>query len=294
MASKSVSKRPAGSTPTPGEGARSSPVPRSPPDAKRPVPPAVDEFLEGVPGTSTEKQQALRRALGGERGIGGDYSINCRPWLAAKNKTVVVPQDQLRKLYTRRRDHLIGHNLLMDFIGPRKAEFTPKIAWMFWHRVAEKKKKTRKRRHDADSMLPSSATDGIASLMAGKGFDKVNMITFDVDELRPELMEGVNAVSAEEFLPRRILEDRLAAGVPVQLLSDYVRAKAVYAYGGWVVDADAIWLSAPPNMPLGSPPNFGHFSGSALQGLDHGRLFIPRGRGGGASARAHQKQQPYD
>ena len=60
---------------------------------------------------------------------------------------------------------------------------------------------------------------------------------------------------------REEFEAALESKVPVQVLADYIRAKALQATGrgGWFLDGDTIWLRGAPRVSMADPQYMGHF-----------------------------------
>ena len=88
----------------------------------------------------------------------------------------------------------------------------------------------------------SSCLSGIVSAVRNSGLE-IRLLCYDAVEGVPA---GVHCVNADTTLPRRKY-DQLAQTTPVQLLSDLVRARYLQCHGGFLIDADMIWLRAAPD-----------------------------------------------
>ena len=123
--------------------------------------------------------------------------------------------------------------------------YTPLRAIAFWHSPISL------------LTLPESFVLGLASALR-VGF----VVDLYVYETFPNVPRGVAVHGAFKFLTKECRDDALQRGVPIQLLADYVRAKAALATGGWVVDGDCVWLRRPEQPSLLDTQTVGHFFGS--------------------------------
>jgi len=108
---------------------------------------------------------------------------------------------------------------------------------------------------DAEVFLPDVAYEGLCSAM-GAGFT-VHLWSY---QTFPTLPLGIRCLDAAALLPWDICQDLLARGVDVALIADYIRAKAVFFFGGVFADLDTLWLHVPPVNLFA--PCFGHWFGS--------------------------------
>lgn len=90
-------------------------------------------------------------------------------------------------------------------------------------------------------MLPSYALVGLESAVAV--FDRVVLWQYqDV----PNAPEGVIKMDAAFLLVEAERDALMAKHVTIAHIADVVRFKAACAIGGWVIDADNLWLRPPP------------------------------------------------
>ena len=89
--------------------------------------------------------------------------------------------------------------------------------------------------------LPPYAVFGLET--AVKQFDEVNFWHFEPVSNVPE---HVTLRDAAELLPIDERDALRLKKVSVEHISDIVRFRAAAHYGGWIIDADNIWLRAPP------------------------------------------------
>ena len=67
---------------------------------------------------------------------------------------------------------------------------------------------------------------------------------------------------ARDILPEQEFNEHLGAGVKIQHLADYIRAKALIPDGGWWIDCDCVWMRQPEALSILQPDSVGHFFGS--------------------------------
>ena len=90
--------------------------------------------------------------------------------------------------------------------------------------------------------IPDYAALGLES--AVRWFDKVLLWQYEEVENAPI---GVIKMDANELLPKSEMASLMENNVTIAHVSDVVRFRAAAKMGGWVIDADNIWLKAPPN-----------------------------------------------
>ena len=122
---------------------------------------------------------------------------------------------------------------------------TPLAAVVCWHSL------------NGELRPPDSFLVGLQSACRTAGF-QVHLYAYQHLEGIPG---GVVLQDAGSVWGREEFDAALDSKVPVQVLADYIRAKALQAAGrgGWFLDGDAIWLRAAPRMSLTDPQAMGHF-----------------------------------
>jgi hypothetical protein len=71
----------------------------------------------------------------------------------------------------------------------------------------------------------------------------------------------VKVRDARTFLNEDDFTKLLEAGVALPVVADFIRCKAAAVHGGWVVDADVLWLKEPPVVEA-CAPKCGHLFAS--------------------------------
>ena len=130
---------------------------------------------------------------------------------------------------------------------------TPHIAIAFWHAS-----------DGAPKQLPHAVTEGLASCARNSGLT-VYLLSYQcTDVIAGGVPPGVHVRDANRVLQWPVFA-RLMLQHRIQHVSDYVRALALVhgidgsgAGGGWLVDADTIWLRRAPMLSVVCPPHLGH------------------------------------
>ena len=158
----------------------------------------------------------------------------------------------MKMLYNRRRDHMIGRCRSLDWaIAQCKAHgaapATPLLAAAFWHNAGGR----------SDAAPPDSFCSGLTSAYRVSGLN-VELLTY-------QPLRGLGEIpltDAALVLPKVDFDKHLQAGVPIQILSDYIRAKfLLMREGGWFIDGDSVWLRPPPALSV-ADACLGHFFAS--------------------------------
>jgi len=158
---------------------------------------------------------------------------------------------EMKKVYTRLCEHKAGASNFGAWAATQEPTAgVPKVAVCFWHTIGDEAATTQS--------APDNCVAGVRSAMKNGGFDRVVVLAYrPIENLPP----GVVTVDAEKYFPRQLFVERLAAGVPVQIMSDYVRLRFILVHGGWMVDMDTVWLQPVPSLHLGGVSH-GHFFAS--------------------------------
>lgn len=108
----------------------------------------------------------------------------------------------------------------------------PRVAHTFWAA----------RKSTLSPRLPNYAMEGLRTAIVH--FDKV--VLWQYEDV-PDAPEGVEKRDAATLLPTVVKDELMVKNVTVAHIADVVRFRAAARYGGWVVDADTLWLRAPPS-----------------------------------------------
>jgi hypothetical protein len=205
-----------------------------------------------------ECEDALKRCRVGEM-----KQAERRNWLRNKLDKQIVPitrqgscvlSARCEKVALERRlQHMLGELRFQEWARTfRVVEHVPRVAYAFWHTVSKHSPRD----------PPESFQDGTASALRNSGLE-VRLLGYQVAAgpqwKRGEWSDGAKFVDAGRYLERARFDLLLSKGVSVALVGDYIRLKAVFKEGGWLIDGDTVWLARAPDLPYGGgSPGTGH------------------------------------
>ena len=146
--------------------------------------------------------------------------------------------------YMRRHIHSVGKTKLAQQMSSMVASppmHTPRKGFLFWHGGGKSPRKP-----------PRSFAIGVETAVANSGLS-LTLLSYGGRITLP----GTESADAARFLSFADFSELLTKGVPVQILADYIRLRAVADEGGWFLDGDSVWLRAAPSLPI-CEPSFGH------------------------------------
>ena len=211
------------------------------------VPPEVPPMLPDA--TSQELRAALSK-------LNKNFRTRWRPGGGRGTMQESMTRLEMQTAYTRRVEHAEGARRLHRWATELPGGGLPlrdgiaERAFAFWYDKAGKD----------TAQLPPVCRDGLASAVAKGGFE-VHLLCYQRMEHLPV---GVCPIPCEDFLPYAEFRKLLAGAVPLPLLADYIRLKALGGYSAWFIDCDTLWLRQPAVNWDG--PCYGHVFGSQEAG----------------------------
>ena len=163
------------------------------------------------------------------------------PWMC-------LTVDQMRQVYQYRRNHMSGFHRTCSWAAtlPKSDVSLGTRAYAFWHNL-----------DPCRANLPDICVAGLISATQWCIPGGVKLLCYD----KLCVPDKVEIVSAEAFLPRSRMQSLLDQGVHIALIADLVRLMALQegGVGGWLIDADTLWLRAPEmeKFPWNAPA-WGH------------------------------------